>query len=75
MKKERKKNLAHTNTLEGAIKKGQNFKTKFMYLGSNCSSDREKVLKFKLKAENLQKIWDQENNLFKQWEISTILEI
>ena len=38
----------------------------------NCSSDWEKLLKFRLKAENLQKIWDHKNNLFKQWKVRTI---
>ena len=26
----------------------------------------------RLKAENLQKFWDHENNLFKQWKVRTI---
>ena len=38
----------------------------------NCSSEWEKLLKLRLKAENLQKIWDHYNNLFKQWKFSTI---
>ena len=32
----------------------------------NCSSDRGKL------AENLQKFWDHQNNLFKQWKVWTI---
>ena len=44
-----------------------------------CSSDWEKNLKleaegWRLKAQNVQKIWDHKNNLFKQWKFRTIFD-
>ena len=39
----------------------------------NCSSDREIFWNSRLKAENLQKFCDHQNNLFKQWKGRTIL--
>ena len=38
----------------------------------NCSSDREKLLKFEAEAKNFQKFWDHLNNLFKQWKVRPI---
>ena len=38
----------------------------------NCSSDWEKFWNLRLKAKNLQNIWDHLNNLFKQWKVRTI---
>ena len=38
----------------------------------NCSSDWEKRLNSRLKAENLQIFLDHLNNLFKQWKVRTI---
>ena len=38
----------------------------------NCSSDREKLLKFEAEGWEFAKFWDQLNNLFKQWKVRTI---
>ena len=38
----------------------------------NCSSDREKHLKFEAEGWEFSKFWDHLNNLFKQWKVRTI---
>ena len=40
----------------------------------SCSSNREKKMTLRLKAENLQNSWDHQNNLFEQWKVRTSFE-
>ena len=38
----------------------------------NCSSEREKLLKFGAEGREFANIWDHQNNSFKQWKVRTI---